>query len=410
MFGSTVLETAVGLMFVFLLVSMLVTIANEMLAALLSSRARCLGRGLARLIGKEWMEKVYAHPLISGAAGKEQPSVFNRGPAYIPSRSFANVLISIVQHETTALATSRQALRAALDAATHAGATLATLQQQLQGAAAILLSKDGLERTVGGDLQRHLAAPSATHADLQALIDTFIDTMPARYLRQTLEAFPGGDLRTTLLTLFDDAHNDLGKMKENIEVWFNSGMDRVNGWYKRRTQVVIAILSLGMAVAMNVDTVQVFRHLQTYSGARDVLVAQAAQFAQQGTAPADGQPVQFATVQKNLKALGLPIGWVEQGGQGGPADPGSGQVWPRSRAELGPLLLQHGLGWILTALAASLGAPFWFDMLNRVVSIRATGKPPGEEPKPPNVVSVPVEPGQSPREADRLRHAEPPGR
>lgn len=397
MFGSSILDTAIGLIFVFLLVSMLVTIANEMIAALLSSRARCLGRGLARLIGREWMEKIYAHPLISGAAGKVPPSVFNRGPAYIPSRAFANVLMSIVQHEATALATSQRSLRGASDAATQCGATLATLQEKMQGAANALLKLDALARTIGADLLRLLAAPSCNAAD----IHHFIDALPARYLRQTLEALPPDDLRTTLLTLFDDAHADLGKLKENIEVWFNSGMDRVNGWYKRRTQVVVALLSLVMAVAMNVDTIQIFRHLQTHSGARDAIVAQAAQFAQKP--PATGLPAQFVTVQDNLKDLAMPIGWVAEGGV---AERDKGQIWPRTWPALRPLLLQHGLGWILAALAASLGAPFWFDMLNRVVSIRATGKPPNEEPKPPNAVSVPVEPGQSPREADQLRQGD----
>ena len=41
------------------------------------------------------------------------------------------------------------------------------------------------------------------------------------------------------------------------------------------------------------------------------------------------------------------------------------------------------VGLLFTALAISLGAPFWFDMLNRVVSIRAAGRAPDEKPKSP---------------------------
>ena len=33
------------------------------------------------------------------------------------------------------------------------------------------------------------------------------------------------------------------------------------------------------------------------------------------------------------------------------------------------------LGWIITILAASLGAPFWFDMLNKIMVVRNTIKP-----------------------------------
>jgi hypothetical protein len=36
-----------------------------------------------------------------------------------------------------------------------------------------------------------------------------------------------------------------------------------------------------------------------------------------------------------------------------------------------PLLL----GWAITAFAISLGAPFWFDLLNKFMVIRSTVKP-----------------------------------
>jgi multidrug efflux pump subunit AcrA (membrane-fusion protein) len=46
------------------------------------------------------------------------------------------------------------------------------------------------------------------------------------------------------------------------------------------------------------------------------------------------------------------------------------------------------LGWFLTALAASLGAPFWFDTLSRIMNIRNSGKHPGEM----DPASTPVKP------------------
>jgi hypothetical protein len=52
------------------------------------------------------------------------------------------------------------------------------------------------------------------------------------------------------------------------------------------------------------------------------------------------------------------------------------------------------LGLLLTACAASLGAPFWFDVLNRVISIRAAGKAPEESPLPPRQIPYPAAPGQ----------------
>ena len=39
------------------------------------------------------------------------------------------------------------------------------------------------------------------------------------------------------------------------------------------------------------------------------------------------------------------------------------------------------LGWIITALAAAVGAPFWFDLLNKVMVIRSTVKPHEKSPE-----------------------------
>jgi hypothetical protein len=37
--------------------------------------------------------------------------------------------------------------------------------------------------------------------------------------------------------------------------------------------------------------------------------------------------------------------------------------------------LKYLLGWLITACAVSFGAPFWFDMLNKIMVVRSTIKP-----------------------------------
>jgi hypothetical protein len=53
----------------------------------------------------------------------------------------------------------------------------------------------------------------------------------------------------------------------------------------------------------------------------------------------------------------------------------------------------HTFGWLITILAVSLGAPFWFDTLNRIISIRSAGRAPEEAPHAPKKVPTPKEPG-----------------
>jgi hypothetical protein len=336
-------------------------------------------------------------------------------------------------------------------------------------------------------LAGRLKAPY-TVADAHAEIQRFIDSMPTRYVRQMIEGLPDERMRKILLALFEDSQNDVEKFKENIEIWFNNSMNRVNGWYKRRSQWFIAGLAVLAAVCMNVDAILIVKHLQTYPGARETLVAQAKAFADRpplsgapgavagartvtsgerykglltfaapaaaagqvklasdtagvaletaaidvkpgdkqvefavdtafsdkaatatisasgaanGTARLDVRPslpAQFTAVQAKLADLGLPVGWVWDAS---PSQIRNGQAIPRSFSAGLDTLSQHFLGWFITALAATLGAPFWFDSLNRVISIRSAGKAPEEKPKPPKEVPVPLEPGQSPREADR---------
>ena len=87
MFGSQVLDVIVGLVFVYLLLSIICTAANEMIASLFALRARNLARGIANLLAdrriKGLDELFYDHPLIKSLyQGK-------RIPSYVPSRTFA---------------------------------------------------------------------------------------------------------------------------------------------------------------------------------------------------------------------------------------------------------------------------------------------------------------------------------
>lgn len=405
MFGSGILDTIVGLLFVFALVSLLVTTVNEMIAAALRSRARWLRYGIERMLGADWARALYRHPLIAGSARSDSLQR-GAGPSYIPSRTFANVLMNLIQAQAPGAVASQDRLRDLLDDAPGAGASVDSLHAYFAVAAAELQAAGGITALASNALAEQRTGSTA--AEVRAAAQHFIDAMPERYLRQTLHALPATDLRQTLLTLYADASDDLEKFKQNIEVWFNNGMDRVNGWYKRRSQGVTLVVAATIVLVLNVDAIAIFRHLQTYPVLGQAIVGQATQFARDPAPRAGGDvvtlAVQFATVEHKLDELTLPIGWVTAGTTA--AQQQRGQVLPGSwsdGAAIWTLLRQHAAGWILTALAAMLGAPFWFDMLNRVISVRSTGKPPEEEPKPPKSVSVPVEPGQSQREADRVR-------
>lgn len=359
MLGSTILEVAIGMFLVYLLVSLILTALTEVIAALVRLRARTLWDGLQNLVdgpgAEDWVKSLYDHPLIQGLSpGKGNEASRNTGPSYIPSRTFTLALLDVIR--------SRQQAGESLDA--------------------------------------------------------------------TLDRLRGTRLGGALAVLRDDAGQDMERFKENVETWFNHSMDRVGGWYKRKIQAVHLIAGMLLALVLNVDSVLLMRTLQTNSSVRETLVAQAESFVDRpevqvmtsGAPPTPtGDPVAdakrqleaFQLFQGELMRLEVPVGWTTVSSA---ETLKTRRVWPglltRRTDTLGEwgsqwwlTLRYHFWGWLLTALAASLGAPFWFDMLNKVISIRSAGKAPEEKPKNPKEVQQPLQPGQTPVEAERLRAA-----
>ena len=88
MFGSAALEFGIGMVFVYLMLSLAVTAFQEGLASLFRRRARTLASGIRNLLRDDALvESLYAHPLIQGL------HLSKRRPSYIPSRIFALALL-----------------------------------------------------------------------------------------------------------------------------------------------------------------------------------------------------------------------------------------------------------------------------------------------------------------------------
>jgi hypothetical protein len=188
-------------------------------------------------------------------------------------------------------------------------------------------------------------------------------------LHEALNRMPSdSNLRKALLVLIEESSNDAQKFVENIESWFNVAMDRVAATYKNKTQWITFGLALLVAAIVNADTIRLARSLGSNPALREALVAQAQVYAKEATTPDSGASKQKTVSSPEdrvresiteLGQLGLPLGW---------------RHFPRDPAEWGSAFV----GILITSLAISLGAPFWFDMLNKVINIRAIGKSPVE--------------------------------
>ena len=165
--------------------------------------------------------------------------------------------------------------------------------------------------------------------------------------------------RSALASLASDVAKDRDHLRTEVENWFDATMDRVSGWYKRQAQIVICVLSLIVAVGLNVNTVSIAERLIN----DDTVRAAVSQDAVNAAAKKNESPNVVANQISDVQKLGIPFGWDKKSGD--PADASLSHHFGRTVG-----------GWLLTFLALSLGAPFWFGALSKLAGLRATGSPP----------------------------------
>jgi hypothetical protein len=401
MFNSSVLDIGIGLVLVYLLISILLTSVSETIEAFLKSRASDLEHALSELFqgDQEMLRSFYEHPLISAL----YRGLYRREPGKPVTPPAAQ---GDGDGSAAATETAPRAPAAAPAAMSGSHGNLPSYIPREAFSAAVM---DLLESEGGARLKQAIAALSARHG-----------VSPAATRRA-------------------------------LEGWYDGAMDRASGWFKRRTQLRLFLLGLAIAVIGNVNSVTIAQYLAANQEAREGLVQMASatlpEAAQHGAAPApksgaaanppaaneaaanaaatDGNSVNAAaadvpvadnvTTDGNastdaatnaaaesaarnawlrdqhgkLQALGLPIGWsdpvVALMKSGFPAaDPAtySGLRW-----WLALIILLAG--YLVTAFAVMLGAPFWFDILNKLMIVRSTVKPREKSPDEPPVDGPP---------------------
>ena len=328
--GLPALDVAIGLSFIFLLLSLFATAVQETISGILNLRGQSLEQGLRKTLGDGLVDEgtppaagadpaanttqgVLDHPVITSFRKEKLIGEGLRKPSYISPRSFALVLLD----------------------------TLAPQAQQPDGNGQIPESHD-------------VVAAVRSSVDESAL--------PA-------------EVKTRLLTLIDQARGDLNAVHQGIEEWFDDTMARVSGWYKRKAQIVIIFIAIGVTVLLNANTIAMGEVLWKDPAVRAAVVAQATSDsvteATPGTTPKEKLDNAANSVDEVAK-LGVPLGGLSD------VTFSDGGDWVRN---LG--------GWLLTIVAISLGAPFWFDTLSRLSRLRNSGKP--ETPLPASGRGLPNE-------------------
>jgi hypothetical protein len=425
---NPILEVAIGVVLVFLVAAVMVSSVTEIISGLFRVRATTLERGIAVMLGSRGKNWLYNQvPLINTSKppagirlrdwwpwyrGAPSPKVAAlRPPSYIDAVTFATTLtngLSAATSETLLArilpdkATREANIRGNLkDPATQAGAlkeaddadTLANyLLTQLAPPNALLTVNDvaqivgdwGTVQGIADSLQvtdpakaplEKLLTDAPAPANTLDLVQRVISYSPAistpslDKVLQGLGAIPlSADARNSLVALAQRADGEIAKFRQQVEDWFDREMNRVSGVYNRWSQIVMILVGLVVAIGLNISAYTIGRALWVDQTLRAKAVAAATQTVSTTTttpsssAGGSTPPTTAASTTPtydDLKSFGLPVGWNKAS-------------WPSDGGDI----ILHVLGWVAVAIAASFGAPFWFDTLNKFVNLRTSGPPP----------------------------------
>src|ERR1043166_7801937 len=204
----------------------------------------------------------------------------------------------------------------------------------------------------------------------------------AEALRQGIRTVNSAPVRESISAVLADSRQLLATDQQKIQAWYDDAMDRVSGWYKRRTALWIWIFAMVLTLALNADSIVMAIKLWTNQAVRSAVVESARTRSQreqpdallplavhdEANAPKKATAVlphnNGVLTAEERSELSQLTGWSDDIKQ-----------WTSKRGwSFAGYMFSHVVGWLITIVAVSLGAPFWFDTLNRFMNIRSAGR------------------------------------
>jgi hypothetical protein len=345
---SLVLETVVGLVFVFAVFASVVSVLTEVIARFIGLRGEYLMRGLRTLLD---------------GGGEFSLNPFQRTSDKPDPAAPADPLIARVL--------SKQLLQVCADKGV----------MPPDAGNAKLSNKD--RRT----LPSYLSARSVAQSLIAVVVPNAGGTTTMNDVRAGLADLPDGSAKAALLQLAAQTEDDIARFRTEVEHWYDDQMDRVSGWYKRHVRWISLGVGLLLVLVFNLNAVTITRSLYTDEALRGAVVTEAADAATCGTKDPATCVADLRGEVAKFTGDGLPLGWGTVAACAGSSVCNWGQAKglldPTAGADFGSdsgFLLGALAGWALMVITLLPGARFWFDALSRLGSLRSSGPKPERTP------------------------------
>lgn len=415
--GHPVLDIVIGLVFIYLLYSLLASAINEFVAVLFAYRQRMLEIGIEQMLDGNsvsyyWWDKLANLFLwIKYLIIYYYNSKLKRDP---DPRLYANIDRKVFFRSCTI---------------NHKD-SLKKPRVKLNKKASLFAAQVINHPIYRRKSQHSLLIKKPSYLSAAAFSDILIDVLSDR--KSTTNGIPvlltdirrfvdtklvdNKGLRNILNVYIDQANGDLQKFKLLLENWYDETMDSVTGWYKRQSYKSILIISFLLAIVFNVSTINIVTTLSRDKKAREALLQNASAFIKSAYADTlhqsaratsfsdttlqitkerigEFQKLYKENIEENNMLIGL--GWNDFGYAQAllsyqlklkdpktntkalkqPEKPG---FWDKIYFVIVTSFTTPRvfIGFLLTAIAMSMGAPFWFDLLNKLVNLRGSGVKP----------------------------------
>ncbi len=384
------------------------------------------------------VDQFYNHPLIRSLyTGKNN----DNKPSYIPASQFSQAMIDILSTTGTEASLLQQQLyklysetqrlpnKKRSDARSRIGLMLGMIRKALvsetgeEACAEILDTVKNDLLVLGQDIPRMQVSVDslfdAVRVQKQQINDALIklsfkentsddETMTRIQAGVTALSITHPQLKQTMYAIMNStpqtsiqSQSELDLVSGNIEEWFNNAMDRLTGWYKRRCLITTLLLGTILAVVINVDSINLVSRLWSEPDLRIAILNNIESILTQDNTTTLNVG-QLSVIQQQFSQINLPVGWV-----GSPVSMTSDQetnvpnqctLFPSQENEIYGILVSgqcypiinspmstNLTGWLIklagiliSGVAASPGASFWFDILKKIINVRLTGVNPSE--------------------------------
>ena len=399
MFDNVALNVVIGLVFIYLLYSLFATVLSEIIDTYLGLRARNLKEAIDRMLNDEKEEnKGFGSRLLDSfklTKNPENPRITNfyNHPEI---KYLGSTGIFKIPSQFKAVSFSKTLL--------------------------FLLNQTGYKKIAGGNTQtpdpdegdiKNIPVTHITKEQIEAALEGIIKEHKITKGNEKDKIVLDHETAKYVLSLWKDSYGDIVKFKLQLEAWFDRTMEQCTEWYKRKIQIILLVLGFMLAWFFNADTFTIISKLSTDRDAREKIVTLAAAYsAANPQAPTDANLSVPASkldslldVKKKLEddianansILGLG-GWAP--------DSAKVVIDPKTQDKkylpavdyyslsathqkatrviyfthfekwqyFLRLFCHHFFGFLITAIAISLGAPFWFDLLNKLMKLRTSQK------------------------------------